>query len=345
MNKLYSALVMISCLLLSTGCQSFQYYDSEKPHRGKKSFLNNYDNSPKANVWKWYWERLTKSKPQEPPFDPEILKVDLEYLRSNRTQTSYTWIGHASALLQIEGVNILIDPVFSERVSPVSFLGPKRLVKLPVKIEELPSIDIVLVSHSHYDHLDLASLKELYKRDPEKTKFLVPLGNKALLESEGIQNVAEFDWWDKSGINGLKLVFTPAQHWSARSLWDHDQTLWGGWFVASEKFKFLYTGDTGYSKDFQDIHERLGGMDLAMIPVGAYEPRWFMKKQHVNPEEAIRIHQDLKAKTSIGVHWGTFRLSDEPMVAPLQEISKARKKLNLSEQDFQMLKHGQTIKF
>lgn len=345
MNKLFAALVMMSSLLLFTGCQSFQYYDAEKPHRGKKSFLNNYDNSPKANVWKWYWERLTAPKTKEPPFEPEILKVDLEYLRNNRTQTTYTWIGHASALLQIQGVNILIDPVFSDRVSPVSFMGPKRLVKLPVKIDELPPIDIVLVSHSHYDHLDLASLKELYKRDSEKTKFLVPLGNKSLLEGEGIHNVAEFDWWDKSGVNGLKLIFTPAQHWSARSLWDHDQTLWGGWFVASENFKFLYTGDTGYSKDFQDIHERLGDMDLAMIPVGAYEPRWFMKKQHVNPEEAIRIHQDLRAKTSIGVHWGTFRLSDEPMIAPLQEITKAREKQNLSEQEFLMLKHGQTIKF
>lgn len=345
MIKLISAIAIIFGLLAFTGCQSFQYYEPEKPHRGKKAFLNNYDNSPKADVWKWYWERLTKPKPEEPPYNPEILAVDLDYLRNNHKQTSYTWIGHASALLQINGVNILIDPVFSERVSPLSFIGPKRLAKLPLTIDELPPIDIVLVSHSHYDHLDLPSLKALYQRDALRTKFLVPLGNKALLEDEGIQNVAEFDWWDKSSVAGLRFVFTPAQHWSARTLWDYDQTLWGGWYVASESFKFLYTGDTGYSQDFKDIHDRLGSMDLAMIPAGAYEPRWFMKKQHVNPEEAIRIHKDLQAKMSIGVHWGTFRLSDEPMLAPLHEVKRIREEQKIPAQEFQMLKHGQTVKF
>lgn len=337
-------LFFICTALICSGCQNFRYYDPAKPHRGKSQFLNNYDNSPKVGFWKWQWERLTTQRPEEPPFQPEVLKTDTAFLRANQKQITLTWVGHSTAFLQLEGLNILVDPVFSDRVSPVSFMGPKRLVPLPFQLKELPPIDVVVVSHAHYDHLDLPTLKELAKKDQGRVLFLVPLGNKEFLKSEGILNVQEFDWWEHTQHKNLKFTFVPAQHWSARGVFDQNQALWGGWHISAPAFKFIYVGDTGYSKDFQDIYAQLGAVDLAMIPVGTYEPRWFMKRQHVNPEEALMIHRDLHAKTSIGVHWGTFRLSDEPMAQPFEDFAKALK-AHPVEGVFKVMKHGETVSF
>nr|BFD65976.1 MBL fold metallo-hydrolase [Bdellovibrio sp. HAGR004] len=337
------SMVLFIGLFVLMGCQSFRYYDPQKPYRGKTQFYNNYDNSPKASFWKWQLERWTSSKPAEPPFEPEIIKTDLGYLQQNSQDITLTWVGHSTALLQLRGLNILIDPVFSERVSPVSFMGPKRLVGLPFTIKDLPKIDVVVVSHSHYDHLDLPSLRELGKKDPE-VLFLVPLGDAELLQSEGIPHVQELDWWDEVKVQNLSFVFTPAQHWTQRWLFQRNQSLWGGWSIKTDGFHFVYTGDTGYSKDFADIHARRGDVDLAMIPVGAYEPRWFMGLQHVDPDGAVQIHQDLRSKHSIGVHWGTFRLSDEPMAEPPVELGRARKKAGLEDGAFHVMKHGEILK-
>lgn len=328
-------------LLLTSGCQSFRYYDPTKKHRGETRFFNNYDNSPHESFWKWQWQRLVMSRPKAPPFNPEVLKTDMDFLKGNRTKNTLTWVGHATALLQLQGRNILIDPVFSARVSPLSFMGPQRQVALPFTISQLPALDVVLVSHSHYDHLDLASLKSISDQSHGKTRFLVPLGIAEFLVSEGIQNVQEFDWWEEEFVSGLKLTFTPAQHWTQRSPWDYNKSLWGGWSVKLDGYHFLYTGDTGYSKDFQDIHQRLGSVDVAMIPIGAYEPRWFMGKHHVDPEGALQIHLDLHAKASVGVHWGTFNMSDEPLAAPPQELEAALKRKGLPAEVFRVLKHGE----
>lgn len=338
-------LLPIFSFMMGSGCQSFRYEDPAKAHHGKSQFYNNYDNSPKPSVWKWYWERLTTRNPPEPSFNPEVVKTDTEYLRRNRTENTLTWIGHASIFLQSDGVNILMDPVFSQRISPVSFLGPQRKVQLPFQLVDLPPIDVVMVSHNHYDHLDLPTLKEIAQRPGNKTLFLVPLGNQALLNSEGIENVKELDWWEQVTIRNLTVTFIPSQHWSQRTLFDYKKSLWGGWYVSSPQQKILYTGDTGYSKDFQDIHKKLGDVDVALIPLGSYEPRWFMKTYHVNPEEALMIHQDLHAKLSIGVHWGTFRLSDEPMDAPPLDLNKALEKMKSHHSgDFRVMKHGEIIK-
>jgi N-acyl-phosphatidylethanolamine-hydrolysing phospholipase D len=324
------------------GCQSYRYYDPAKPHHGKDGFLNNYDNSPNGSVLKWQWDRLTAKKTEEKEFKPEVLKTDMAALLSNREKATLTWIGHASFLLQLQGLNILTDPVFAERASPVSFMGPKRAVKLPFELEELPPIDVVLISHNHYDHLDLDSLKKLAKRPDNKTVFLVPLGNAALLQSQGIQNVQEYDWWDHVQINGVDFTLTPTQHWSARGVFDHNECLWGGWFIKGAKESIFFAGDTGYSKDFQDIAAKLGPVDWAMIPIGAYEPRWFMKKNHVNPDEAVQIHKDLHAKKSIAIHWGTFRLSDEPLYVPSDDLKKSLELNKISPEDFILMKHGET---
>lgn len=338
------ALLFVFGAMIFMGCQNFRYHDPAKPHRGTTQFLNNYDHSPKKGFWKWQWERLTTDQPPEAPFQPEILKTDTAALTANRQKTTFTWIGHSSALLQLQAVNILIDPVFSERVSPFRFAGPKRLVSLPFEISAMPTIDVVVISHAHYDHLDLPTLRALEKRSPGRTLFLVPLGLKSLLKSESIRNVQEVDWWDQVRVKNIVLTLTPVQHWSRRGFFDTDKTLWGGWFVSSDKFKFFFAGDTGYSQDFQEIHKRLGDVDLAMLPIGTYEPRWFMQKYHVNPEEALQIHQDLKAKISIGVHWGTFRLSDEPLEKPVQDLIAALKKKKISG-IFRVMKHGESLTF
>lgn len=337
-----TAQLIILVFLVTSGCQSFRYYDPAKKHRGETRFYNNYDNSPHESFWKWQWQRLVKPRAPELPFQPEVLKTDTEFLKGNRSKNTFTWVGHATALLQLQGRNILIDPVFSERVSPFTFLGPKRQVALPFTISQLPNLDVVLVSHSHYDHLDIASLKAISAQSGGKTRFLVPLGNAEFLTSEGIQNVREFDWWEEVTVEGLQLTFTPAQHWTQRSPWDYNQSLWGGWSVKLGNYHFFYSGDTGYSKDFSDIYEKLGPVDVAMIPIGAYEPRWFMGKQHVDPAEAVQIHQDLHARASVGVHWGTFNMSDEPLAAPPQELAEALQQKGLSAQDFRVLKHGET---
>ncbi|MGZ3773591.1 MAG: MBL fold metallo-hydrolase [Pseudobdellovibrionaceae bacterium] len=328
--------------MMGSGCQSFRYAAGGKPHHGETHFYNNYDNSPKPSFLKWQWERFTTSHAPEPPFSPEIVKTDSEFLRQNHKVNTLTWIGHASVFLQLDGVNILLDPVFSERVSPLSFLGPKRQVPLPFELQALPAVDAVLISHNHYDHLDLPTLKEIAKQNGNKTRFFVPLGDKSLLNSEGIQNVYEADWWDKVAVQDLSITFVPSQHWSQRTFFDRNKSLWGGWHISSSRLKLLFTGDTGYSKDFKDIYNKFGSIDVAIIPLGSYEPRWFMKLFHVNPDEALRVAEDLHAKLSIGVHWGTFHLSDEPLDAPPRDLEKAKERAQ-TKREFRLLKHGEIL--
>lgn len=336
MNKYWLLILLMLC-----GCQNFKYYDPQKPHRGPDGFLNNYDNSPHESVLKWQWNRLIRPH-QRREFNPEILRPDVEFLKTNRQKNTLTWFGHSSSLLQIAGVNILIDPVFSQRASPVSFMGPKRYSANPLEVSELPEIELIFISHNHYDHLDIETLTAVAKRNPQ-AHFLVALGDGDILRKKGIQNVHEMDWWETFEYEGLTVTFTPSQHWSQRWIFRPNQSLWGGFHIGAPHFKMIYVGDTGYSKDFQDIYDKLGEVDLALIPVGAYEPRWFMKRQHVNPPEAVQIHKDLHARLSIGVHWGTFRLTDENLIEPVEELAKVLESEPLQGSEFKVLKHGETL--
>jgi N-acyl-phosphatidylethanolamine-hydrolysing phospholipase D len=189
------------------------------------------------------------------------------------------------------GITILTDPVFSKRASPVRFAGPKRLIPPAIPLKELPKIDVITVSHNHYDHLDIASLKKLQDANPDAL-FLVPKGDKKLLLKKGIKNVEEFLWWEEVVFKGTKFTFTPVQHWSARGLRDRNKSLWGGWFMKSSERSLYHAGDTGYSEDFKETRKLLGSPDIAMIPIGAYAPQWFMSFSHVNPSEAIQIASD-----------------------------------------------------
>ena len=252
-----------------------------------------------------------------------------------------TFIGHASFLIQVPGVNILTDPIFSERASPVRFAGPKRVRNPGIEIQDLPKIDVVLVSHNHYDHLDIESLKTLHKIS--NPLIVVPLGDKDLLEKAGIGNVLELDWWQNVHIKDVKLTFTPSHHWSARSLFDKCESLWGAFFITTPKAKIYFGGDTGYDTHFLQTKEKLGVPDIALIPIGAYEPRWFMKSHHLNPEEAVRAHKDLESKLSFGMHMMTFQLSDESYEAPVEELEKAKIKFQIEPQKFQILDVGESF--
>jgi L-ascorbate metabolism protein UlaG (beta-lactamase superfamily) len=323
------------------------YYDPAKPHHTPQGFRNNYPHAPPQGFWQWQWERWTQGVPQVPPggWTFPLDRPDVEWLRANRTAATVTWIGHATALIQVAGVNILTDPVFGDRASPVSFAGPQRWVPPAIGLGDLPHIDVVLLSHNHYDHLDEDSVRALAAQPGGPPRFYVPLGVDAWFKARDLPVHATMDWWDRVDDGGLAVHLVPAQHWSARSWWDRNETLWGGFVVEAPGFRFIYTGDTGYSRDFADIGRRFGGFDLALIPVGSYAPRWFMAAQHVDPPEAVQIHRDLGAKTSLGVHWGTFALTDEPLDEPPAKLREAVAAAGLPPEAFEVWRHGETRRF
>ena len=341
----------LAALLALGGCSSSNpYYDPARKHHRPEGFVNNYGppgGKPLSDLLKWWYERASNGVPKAPSahvngYDFPMVRPDFELLRGNRDRVTATWIGHATLLLQIGGLNVLTDPQFSERAFMVQWTGPKRMGPLPAKLSELPRIDLVLISHNHYDHLDHDTVMALKAQPGGEPLFAVPLGIDLWLREHGITRVERFDWWDTKKLLGAELHFVPAQHWSARTPFDRNATLWGGWVLKAGGFSFYFAGDTGYSKDFADIGERFGGFDLAAIPVGAYLPRWFMKEQHVNPEEAVMIHRDVKSRRSIGIHWGTFELTDEPLDEPIGELPAARRKLGVPEDEFVLFRHGET---
>ncbi|HET9023429.1 MAG TPA: MBL fold metallo-hydrolase, partial [Burkholderiaceae bacterium] len=249
----------------------------------------------------------------------------------------------ATALVQLGGLNFLTDPHFSERASPVQFMGPKRWQPPGVALDDLPPIDVVLLSHNHYDHLDAGTVTRLKKQRGGAPVFIVPLGLERWLEGAGVKRIRKMDWWDCIDARGAAITLVPAQHWSRRTLADTNTTLWGGFVVQAARRSFYFAGDTGYGPDFQEIGARFRGFDLALLPIGAYEPRWFMKSAHINPDEAVRIHREVRARRSVAIHWGTFPLTDEPLDQPLADLTAARTRHKLAAREFVTLRHGETL--
>jgi L-ascorbate metabolism protein UlaG (beta-lactamase superfamily) len=250
------------------------------------------------------------------------------------------WIGHSTFLIKKAGITILTDPVFSDRASPFKNIGPERLIPPAIPLNELPKIDFVTVSHNHYDHLDINSLKKISELSPNAV-FLVPAGDLKLLKKRKIDNVYQFNWWEAYKSEGLTFTFTPVQHWSKRGLFDRNKSLWGGWYMNFNEFGMYHAGDTGYSKDFIDTRLKLGSPKYAFIPIGAYDPEWFMAESHVNPEDAIQIMIDLQAEKAFGMHWGTFALTDEDTLEPPSKLKEALKSIN--SPDFISLIPGNVI--
>ena len=276
--------------------------------------------------------------------EPNITKINLsdqwETIDLLNDDNYVIWVGHSTFLIKKSGVTILTDPIFSERASPLKNFGPKRLIPPALQIKDIPKIDFVTISHNHYDHLDTRSLKEISALHSDAI-FLVPSGDLKLLKKNKIDNVYEFDWWESFKVKNFEFTFTPVQHWSKRALFDRNKSLWGGWYIKHDDYSMYHAGDTGYSDDFVETRLRLGAPKYAFIPIGAYDPEWFMSDSHVNPEEAVKIMLDLKAEKGFGMHWATFTLTDEDTIEPKIRLKNATS--NLNNLDFISLVPGDVI--
>ena len=339
-------ILVIGFICISAVNCTAQTSPTEKPHHTPNGFRNvqAYEEHDFGDFLKWRRERAKKEIPGPESYNFPLAQNDPNFLNHNRDKKTVTWIGHATVLLQMGGYNILTDPHFSRRASPVQWAGPERVAPLGLALENLPPIDIVVISHDHYDSLDEQTIKRLRQRPGgEKTRFYVPLGLKKWFARRGVDQVIEMDWWERQKHGTLEITAFPVQHWSKRSLFSRNTTLWAGWVINASEYRFIFVGDTGYTKLFKEIGKKLGPFDLAAIPIGAYEPRWFMAKHHVNPSEAVQIHKDIEAKKSVAIHWGTFILTDEPLDEPPKRLDDALRENQIPAEDFLVLKHGETI--
>jgi N-acyl-phosphatidylethanolamine-hydrolysing phospholipase D len=333
-----------------------------------KGFRNRYVDTVThglPTVLRWQWDAWRKGLAHAPATPTPRVDPDLAVVQDYRQRYAQhatlvppqlTWVGHATALLQLGGLSVLTDPMFSERAFPVQFAGPRRAQPPGLALTDLPAIDVVLISHNHYDHLDRRSVVALDRQAVARGQalvFLVPLGLKTLLLGWGVREVQELDWWEQTTVAGVAFHLTPVQHWSARGLGDDSHTLWGGWSLLAPELHAYFGGDSGYSPDFADTRayfaaqqtpERGGGFDVALLPIGAYEPQWFMQAQHMSPADAVLAHADLGTKRSVGIHWGTFPLADEPLDQAPQDLALARVAAGLDEAAFGVLRLGETVR-
>jgi N-acyl-phosphatidylethanolamine-hydrolysing phospholipase D len=304
-------------------------------------YRNNYTHSNPGVRDMLRWIATRKAPPAAKPCP--LAANDPAALRANRDRPTLTWVGHSTFLVQLEGANFLTDPIFTDRASPFKNAGPRRVTPVGLKLDDLPQLDFVLVSHDHYDHLNRPTIKALWERQRENPPlFIVPAGLGTWFRKRGFSRVAELGWWESLEVAGVRVHGVPVQHWSQRIPWLINRTHWNGFVVEGKGGKLFFPGDTGYSRDFADIRERLGAMTVALLPIGAYEPRWFLKPMHTDPEDAVRIHQDLGASLSVAMHWGTFVQTDEPFDEPPMKLRETLKRLAVSEEDFIVMAHGET---
>ncbi|TGN02370.1 MBL fold metallo-hydrolase [Leptospira yasudae] len=285
-----------------------------------------------------FWRQLFGSEQRIPPAPIPVVYPDPKQFPENASPgLRAIWLGHASVLVEIDGVRILTDPVFADKVSPFTSLGPERFFPPPIALENLPKIDAVVISHDHYDHLDMNTAKHLTSKG---TKYFIPLGVGAHLERWGIpeSQIVELDWWEKGNIGKVEIVCTPAVHYSGRGLFNRKSTLWSSWSVIGPENKFFHSGDTGYSPHFAEIGKRLGPFDLTSIKVGAYDYTW--EGIHMNPEKAVQAHLDLKSKRMLPVHWGTFNLAIHSWEEPIRRTVDAAKPHSI---DLVTPKPGETV--
>jgi L-ascorbate metabolism protein UlaG (beta-lactamase superfamily) len=253
-----------------------------------------------------------------------------------------TFIGHSTFLIQTAAGNVLTDPMYSQRAGPLNVLGPRRVRQPAVQFDDLPPISVVLLSHNHYDHCDPRTLGMLARRfDPI---VLTPLGNAPLVRSSGIRRVEELDWWQSATSSPLPVTVTPAQHFSARTPLDRNRALWGGFVLVAAGARIFFAGDSAYASFFREVPSRCGPIDLALLPIGAYEPRWFMQPVHMNPAEAVQVHLDLQASESIGMHFGTFQLTTEGIDEPALALDEARRVRGISSSQFRAIHFGDSVR-
>ena len=332
----------ILLVVLATACAAAgtEPLPGEPSHHVDGGFRNAnpaVQRAPGTARFKFMWSRAWASaRSSDVPREAN----DGAALRANGADPTITWIGHATVLIQLQGSNLLADPHWGPRASPVSWAGPKRLQPPGLAFESLPPIHVVLISHDHYDHLDRGTVRRLAAtHDPV---FVVPLGLRGWFEEQGISRVVELDWWGVFEHRGLRIVCTPAQHFSQRSLGDSNTRLWASWAVVGSDRRFYFSGDTGYFDGFREIGERLGPFDLTAMAIGAYMPPSIMRFIHLTPEQAVQAHQDLRGRTLVGIHWGTFDLAEEPLEEPPARMLAEASRRALAPERAWILKLGET---
>ena len=319
------------------------------------SFCNPWPHSAPhgwRDVLKWMAQRFTTRRAATPPRGsfataaPAVLDPRGE--RGERGELRATWVGHSTVLLQMGGLNLLTDPIFSQRASPVQWAGPRRVMDPGLSIDDLPPLDAVLISHNHYDHLDAPSVERIV-RDHPGAKWIVPVGVGAYVRRWGVASSIELDWWQTAEVGGFKATATPARHFSGRGLGDRNDSLWCGYGVEAGGHRVLFVGDSAYHPDFGEIGARCGPFDLVMMPIGAYDPRWFMGSVHMDPAEAVQAyrdvvdsHPDAIPPVILGIHWGTFRLTDEPMDEPPELTTERWREAGLDERLLWIGRFGET---
>ncbi len=352
---------MIIGLLCSVllAMESRESYDFESSRNSNDKFQMKWSRCdlppPILSIAKWKWEALGKT-PSIPSSDQltQIFPVQKPEWDNDADGISVTWIGHSTVYIRMsDGMSVLTDPLLFPTITPFGPFSPKRYVDVPFDITDMPKPNLILISHDHYDHLDEPSIKaieNMYTNDDDEDNpvYVVGLGLKEFMQSRfdiGSERIIELDWWQEHQYGSLTIRFLPAQHWSGRIL-DYMQRLWGGFLLTDSAHKKLYyTGDTGYDDTlFAEVAERIAPVDVALIPIGAYSPRWFMHPQHINPDEANVIHQMVGSRNSIAVHWGTFVLADEPLLEPKERLEAIRAEIDDGSR-FLCLQHGQTITF
>ncbi|MFC3193312.1 MBL fold metallo-hydrolase [Marinicella sediminis] len=317
---------LLVVLGLISGCwRSAQYLKppGDAAHHGEKQFISRAQNSsPLLSYLRMRWREGTFVQPENEMVMKQQQSIDMALLQAPAALPRFTWLGHATVLIQFQDVTILTDPHLSALASPVGLGGPERLIPPALSVDQLPSVDVVVISHNHYDHLDHETVIKL----GNQVTWLVPWGLKQWFLKRDIdeQRVIEMDWWQTHQYNEFTTVTaTPTRHWSKRTPFDTNKTLWNSWHVNIDGFKVWFAGDTGYEADyFRRIGEQLGPHDLSLIPIGAYGPEYFMLPQHVNPSQAVQIHQDVRSNLSLGIHWGTFLLTHEPYLEPKEWLER-----------------------
>ena len=340
--KLKNYFVAGTVALAAFSCSGNVHYDPDKDHHLKNGFKTKTDTS----FTDWLFMRFKEG--DYPSIDPEqvqtiIAEADIKTINSPANVPRATWVGHATVLVQYKGINYLTDPHLTEYPCPLKMFAPERITSPALSFEELPKVDFVLISHNHYDHLDLPTVEML----GNSVVWYVPLGLKSWFLDQDIaaEKIVELDWWETDIFSeNVSITFTPNVHWSKRTLWDQNQSLWGSWSVQIGDFNSWFAGDTGYDEQlFKEIGKKLGPIDLAMIPIGTYGPRYFMLPMHVDPDQAVLIHKDIRSKKSIPVHWGTFQLSYEPFLEPPQLLAQVLKQKGIIEDQFSPVKIGETL--
>ena len=330
----------IGAAAVATGCAlSVSWWKGPRTDHFDGKLFHNLE--PRARMsgsfWKWMWNRERgpwRDFTDTPPGPPPPRRVADGRLRA-------TFINHATVLLQMDGVNVLTDPVWAKRVSPFSFVGPRRHRPPGVRLEDLPPIDVVIVSHNHYDHMDVETLRRIARRD--SPPIFVGLNNAAYLAGRGVRGARDLDWWDSVALpTGVTITAVPARHFSSRGPYDGNRALWCGFVVTGASGSFYFAGDTGWGSHFSLIARRFPRLRLALLPIGAYRPRWFMSPVHIDPEEAVCAHETLRATTSLAIHYGTFAQADDGELEPQEALRGALAERSEPRPRFLLLDNGES---